>query len=264
MRRRWGAVWALVGVVGLVLFLPFAVTATAQDDTGDDGGENPALDAIRAAVPEGFPGEYDVQEGDADYLQLVALFGEDTIVSDFGDGSELTGQCGGFAYSYDKDGELIDAAVDFGDDDPPIDIGGDNFGDQAFTSGNRFQVDTEGVVTYFGFLPEVGDGPEDHRWEITTEGISLDSGGDPNPDFKNRNAGLVDLANDLPDFLKTNFNARVEGNLTSVNGLTCMGAGHVEFSGPFFNIISAAGLALAGAGVIGLLFNSRPAMTWRA
>ena len=37
-----------------------------------------------------------------------------------------------------------------------------------------------------------------------------------------------------------------------------------ELSGPFLNVISATGMALAGLGVIGLLFNSRPAMTWRA
>ncbi len=101
-------------------------------------------------------------------------------------------------------------------------------------------------------------------WEITTEGISLDRGGDPNPNFKNRNAGLVDLANDLPDLLKTNFNARIEGDMSTTNGLSCVGHAHIEFSGPFLNVISAVGLALAGAGVIGLLFNSRPAMTWRA
>ncbi len=120
------------------------------------------------------------------------------------------------------------------------------------------------MVVYFGFMPAVGDGPEEHRWEITTEGISLDSGGDPNPRLKNRNAGLVDLDNDLPAFLKTNFNARIEGRLDSNNLAPCIGAGHIEFRGPFLNIISATGLALAGAGVIGLLFNSRPARTWRA
>ncbi len=259
MRRPKPAriVVVVAGLALLTLAAPFATGAGAQDD-------DPALDAIRALVPEGNPGEYDVQEGDARFLQLVEAFGEDTIVTDFGDGSELSGPCGGFAFSYDNDGGLIDAAVDFGDGAPPVDIGGDNAGSQAFTAGNRFQVDTEGVVVYFGFMPAVGDGPEEHRWEITTEGISLDSGGDPNPRLKNRNAGLVDLDNDLPAFLKTNFNARIEGRLDSNNLAPCIGAGHIEFRGPFLNIISATGLALAGAGVIGLLFNSRPARTWRA
>lgn len=234
--------------------------ASAQDDQE----QNPALDAIRASVPEGFPGEYDEQEGMDTFLELVLLTGDDTIVSEFGDGSTLTGPCGGFAYSYDKDGQVIDGAMDAGTIDPPIDIAGANIGQQAFTSANRFQVDSEGVVTYFGFMPRQGDGPFNHDWEITTEGISLDRGGDPNSLGKNRNSGLVDLANDLPSTLKTNFTARIEGNMVSDNLADCVGAGHVEFSGPFVNAISALGLALAGAGVIGLLFNSRPAMTWRA
>ena len=252
-RRRAGVVAAALLVTTTILLGPLAAGVAAQDP----------LDAIRDAVPEGFPGEYDEQEGMATFLELVAVTGDDTIVSNFGDGSSLTGPCGGFAWSYDADGQIIDGAVDWGDDNPPIDVAGDNIGEQAFTSSNRFQVDSEGVVTYFGFMPQQGDGPEDHRWEITTEGISLDRGGDPNELLKNRNAGLVDLANDLPDLLKTNFTARVEGNLRSNNLPDCRGAGHVEFSGPFFNLVSAVGLAFLGAGVIGLLFNSRPARTWR-
>ena len=237
--------------------------ATAMSTAFADEAPNPALDAIRAQVPEGFPGEYDEQEGMSTFMALVEATGDDTIVSEFGDGSGLTGPCGGFAYSYDKDGDVIDGAFDAGTDAPPIDIAGDNIGSQAFTAANRFQVDSEGVVTYFGFMPLEGEGPLNHDWQITTEGISLDRGGDPNSLGKNRNSGLVDLANDLPSAFKTNFTARVEGNMTSDNLADCMGFGHVEFSGPLVNAISAVGLALAGAGVIGLLFNSRPAMTWR-
>ncbi len=264
MRRRMRRGTALISVVGLVLFLPLASLATAQDDADDES--NPALDAIRAIIPEGEPGEDDEQEGMDTFLALVAATGDDTLVTEFGGGSKLTGPCGGYTYSYNKKGAVIDGAFDAGTSDPPVDIAGANVGQQAFTSSNRYQVDTEGLVTYFGFMPfEAGeDGPRNHDWEITTEGISLDRGGDPNNNGKNRNAGIVDLANDLPDFFKTNFTARVEGFLNSDNLASCVGEGHVEFSGPFLNIISAVGLALAGAGVIGLLFNSRPAMTWRA
>ena len=120
-------------------------------------------------MPEGFPGEYDEQEGMDTFLELVLLTGDDAIVSEFGDGSTLTGPCGGFAYSYDKDGLLIDGAMDAGTIDPPIDIAGANIGRQAFTSANRFQVDSEGVVTYFGFMPREGDGPFNHDWEISVE-----------------------------------------------------------------------------------------------
>ena len=254
---RWRV--TVVAIAAAVwLCAPVLVGAAVAQDDG-----NPALDAIRQQIPEGEPGEWDEQEGMDTFLALVAATGDDTIVSDFGDGSTLKGPCGGFAYSYDKDGVVIDGAFDAGTDLPPIDIAGDNIGQQAFTSGNRFQVDSEGVVTYFGFMPLEGDGPFNHDWEITTEGISLDRGGDPNSLGKNRNSGLVDLANDLPGPFKTNFTARVEGKMTSDNLADCMGAGHVEFRGPGLNAVSVTGLALAGAGVIGLLFNSRPAMTWR-
>ena len=72
----------------------------------------------------------------------------------------------------------VDAAADWGDDNPPVDL---LDGGQAFTTSNRFKVDTRGVVVYYGFMPHEGDGPIDHEWEVKTSGISLDSGGDPNP-----------------------------------------------------------------------------------
>ena len=140
-------------------------------------------DALRALVPEGEPGDLDVTQGDAIYKQIAAEVGKSTDVADFGDGSELTGPCGGFAWSYDGDGKLIDAAADLGNDTPPIDLLDNK---QAFTSGNPFKVDTRGVVVYFGFAPQTGDGPRNHEWTIKTAGVSLDSGGDPNGDAKNR------------------------------------------------------------------------------
>jgi hypothetical protein len=218
-------------------------------------------DALRALVPEGEPGDLDVTEGDALYLRIASEVGKSTDVADFGDGSELTGPCGGFAFSYDGDGKLLDAAADLGNDSPPVDLLDNK---QAFTSGNPFKVDTRGVVAYFGFSPQTGDGPRNHSWTIKTAGVSLDSGGDPNGDAKNRNAGLVDLGKELP--LTFSFKTKVSGEMVSQNLAPCTGKGWVEFEGgfPLATVPGVVGSVLLLGGLIGLLFNSRPAMTWKA
>jgi hypothetical protein len=218
-------------------------------------------DALRALVPEGEPGDLDVTEGDALYQRIAAEVGKSTEVADFGDGSELTGPCGGFAFSYDGDGKLIDAAADMGNDSAPIDLLENK---QAFTSGNPFKVDTRGVVAYFGFAPQSGEGPRDHKWTIKTAGVSLDSGGDSNGDGKNRNAGIVDLGEELP--LTFSFKTKVSGELTSQNLAPCNGKGWVEFDGgfPLTTVPGIVGGVLLLGGLVGLLFNSRPAMTWKA
>ena len=176
-------------------------------------------------IPEGVPGDYDIQEGDERFLQYVDAFGETTQVADFGPGSKLEGECGGFAWSYDSNGELIDGAFDAADDNPPLDLVADGPGiaEQAFTSSNPFLVDPGGTVVYYGQaeIGPNGDGPLDHRWYIRTQGISLDKGGDPNTAGNNRNAGLVDLAEQLP--IKFTGLFRIEGNLMSQNGITCDG-----------------------------------------
>lgn len=233
-----------------------APAGSAQDDPND---------LLRALVPEGDPGEFDIDEEDARFLQFVEVFGASTEVADFGDGSQLTGPCGGHAFSYDGDGQLIDAAFDAGDDAPPIDLtnSGPGVPQQAFTSSNPFKVDTAGVVLYFGFYPLEGEGPRDHRWTIKTEGISLDSGGDPNPNGKNRNAGIVDLGKELP--FGFSFKAKVEGEIMS-DLAPCFGKGHVDFQGPFplATVPGAVGTVTLLGGLFGLLFNSRPAITWKA
>ncbi|MGH9133686.1 MAG: hypothetical protein ACRDZZ_07100 [Ilumatobacteraceae bacterium] len=248
----------LIGGIALLVGLGFlgGSPAGAQDD--GDGGDD-ALDELRALIPEGEPGEYDLTEADAMFGELADAYGASTAVDDFGDGSKLTGLCGGFAYSYDEDGELLDAAADFGDDDPPVDL---LDGGQAFTSGNRFKVDTRGVVVYYGFMPRDGDGPLDHRWTIKTSGISLDSGGDTNTAGENRNSGIVDLADDLP--VKFSANTKVKGDLSSANIGGCEGEGHVEFIGNgLTDPVGIAAIALFAGGLLGLLFNARPAMTWK-
>ena len=180
-------------------------------------------------------------------------------VEEFGSGSRLTGPCGGFAYSYDDDGFLLDAAADLGDASPPIDL---LDGGQAFTADNPFKVDTSGVVIYYGFSPCDGDGPHDHRWTIRTSAISVGSGGDPNPLGQNRNVGLVDLDEQLPfDFSAM---VTVKGELTSQNLEPCIGDGHVEFiGGGLLTPIGIASLAVFAGGLVGLLFNARPAKTWK-
>jgi hypothetical protein len=250
-RAKWIAISAIA--VGLtVVGLTTAQSATAQDDD--------VLEQMRDLIPPGEPGEYDLTEADAEFGEFVVLWGETTEVADFGDGSKLTGPCGGFAYSYGEDGELIDAAFDLGDRLPPFDP---LDGEQAFTSSNPFKVDTRGIVVYYGFAPRGGDGPLEHDWFIRTSGISLDEGGDPNTAGENRNAGIVDLAEDLP--VKFSAKVKVEGELTSDNLEACIGQGHVEFIGNgLFDPVGIGALVLLGGGIFGLLFNARPAQTWKA
>ncbi len=247
---RWG------GVV-------IAVTALVSSGPADAGTEPPsddALEELRSEIPEGFPGEQDLTEAREEYLRLVSAYQQTTDVGDIGTGSTLTGLCGGYAYSFDKDGDLLDAVIDIGDDRPPVDI---IDGGQAFTSNNPFKVDPRGLVQYYGFSPEEGDGPANHEWFIKTSGISLDKGGDPNTDLKNRNTGLVDLDNDLP----VKFSAKIEvsGEMTSTNQPTCKGSGYVDVVGNgLTDPIGLAGLALLAGGFFGLLFNSRPAYTYKS
>lgn len=256
--RRWAAVAAMAFFLTGGVYLADAMAGAPPPGTDLDDSQ---LDALREQVPEGFPGEYDLEESAAIYDAVAGIVGGEPVDADvaIGSGSELLGVCGGFAYSYDKDGNRIDAAFDAGDGAPPVDI---IDGGQAFTSGNRFKVDTEGLVQYYGFMPPSGDGPEDHRWEIKTGGISVDSGGDPNPQLKNRAAGIVDLADDLP--VAFTVNTEITGKLNSQNIGQCVGEGHIEFIGPAFGPVGIAALALFGGGILGLLFNARPAMTYRA
>lgn len=254
MRQTW---WVKGAAVAGLILLVSAGPARAQDD----GVDQSTLDALRAEVPEGEPGEDDIQEGDDRFGRLVAITGENgenTVVS-IGPSSSLEGVCGGWAYSFDENGELIDSAIAIGNGTPPIDTFD---GGQAFTSSNPFQVDTRGLVQYFGFMPRDDVGPMDHEWTIKTSGISLDSGGDPNENGENLNAGIVDLAEDLP--VKFSAKVQVSGQLDSSNIGSCIGEGHVEFIGNgLTDPVGLAGLALLGGGIFGLLFNARPARTWR-
>lgn len=253
-RQLTGAL-ALVVVLGLLVAMMWPRPATAQEPIDAE-----TLEQVRATVPQGFPGKFDLTSASAEFGRLVSIFGGSTDVADFGDGSQLTGLCGGWAYSYDKDGQLLDAAVDFGDNTPPIDLLEFT---QAFTASNRFRVDPRGAVVYYGFAPETGDGPLNHSWYIKTSGISLDKGGDPNALLKNRNTGIVDLDKDLP--VKFTANVKVDGHMMSQNQPDCFGKGHVAIEGDgLTDPVGVAALALMGGGFFGLLFNARPAYTYSA
>jgi len=250
MRRK---LRSAIGLAGLALGLGLTIGAVSHAGT-----EPPPLPLDDFETLDPTNEDIDVEQAGEDYDRLAALVVASTDASSFGGGSSLTGPCGGVAYSYAENGDRIDAAIDLGDGSPPIDLMG---GGQAFTSGNPFKVDTQGIVAYYGFMPEMGDGPKDHSWSIETAGVSFDSGGDPNELGNNRNAGIVNLKDDLP----FKFSAKVEisGNLTS-DLEECKGEGYVEFEGDgLLGPAGIAGLLLLGGGLGGLLFNARPAMTFK-
>ncbi len=212
----------------------------------------------------GFPGKYDLPAG-----QLIV----DGVIEDLsalpcpepGGGSKLAGQCLGMAMSFDDKGQLLDIAADLDPDGAPIDIiESQEKGEvvRAFSQSNPFKVHLDGFVAYVGKAGEFGAGPSNHRWSIKTFGVELDSGGDPNPKGKNRNAGGVNLADDLPAAAKFNALFKIDGELKSDNGISCDGSGYFETTGGLPVPEGIGVVALVGAG-LGALFNARPAKTWK-
>ena len=266
------------------------------EDRNDDGIPDMPLEGPDGDVPEGIPGIWDDAIGATtpeEFMERVDL-GEGFDLTDTG--ATLVGPCGGLVIAYGADGNSIDAAVDLADPGPPIDLNGN----PAFTEGNPFKVDTGGTLAYFGFTPdnnlsEAGNvlAPEqygdpnkafhDHKWEVVVMGISFDSGGDPNQRDKNRNAGISELGELLPFEFRAKVKAKgvmvdlwAPQDLPEYDGDNvaatfagheyCFGEGWVEFQGdgPIYYGAAALGAALAAAGFAGLLFNARPALSWRA
>lgn len=253
--------------------IAFYVAELADADFDGDGVpdiEDSDGDGI-PDIPEGEPGDRDIAPGDGQFLQAITsdlqAQGLTTIV-DNDDGSDLLGDCGGMAMSFDGDGQLIDMAIGVpsneggGPSGQLIDVMGEGFGTRAFTKTNPFVVDTR--VIYIGTLPKEGDGALEHNWSIKTQGISLDKGGDPNENLKNRNIGEVSL-DEIPAFLRPAGIFPMKGQLDSENGRSCTADGWIQFEGgnPLISAPSAVAAALGATGVVGLLFNSRPAMTWK-
>ena len=139
----------------------------------------------------------------------------------------------------------------------------------------------------------------DHSWSLFIMGVSADRGGDPNQRDKNRNAGVVELGeilSDVPvpeavyDLTELNMQVKAKGAIIDLyaegnpNGRRlpddydlgviqaeagprefCFGEGWVKFNGSGPGIVpTALASILAAAGFAGILFNVRPAQSWRA
>lgn len=248
-------------VVDLMEFIPEQFRADFTDQNGDgipDIGELP---------PEGIAGIWDDKIGEVSEEGFLAAVSGDFDQGD--DGSSLTGPCKGVVISYDADGNSIDAMFDRGGADPLYDV----YGNQKMTRSNPFEVDTAGTIVYYGSsIPETF---HNHRWFLMAEGVFKDDGGDPNPRDKNRNAGSVDFG----DLLPFQFTALIKAKgawvdqwgpeelpeMESYPAPNCVGEGWVQFVGPnpLATPPGVLALALAAAGFTGVLFNARPALSWR-
>lgn len=184
-----------------------------------------------------------------------------------GSGSALSGPCYGMAWSYDSDGQPLDRAADWSFVNPPVDLYGDGEGEFAFTSDNPFEVDVNGFVIYTGVANglEPGSGPREHDWflqiKLFGNGTNVDAGGDPNNSGENRNAGAVNVRDDLPAAAKISAVISINGRMeTQARDFRCVGSGFVDLQGGLDPTVP--GVALAAIAAIGLLFNARPALTW--
>ena len=271
-------------VIDLTDFITVQDVALWADRNGDHIPDIP-VEGAEGDIPEGIAGIWDDAVGAVTAEEFLARVDPEGTGFDLDEeGAYLFGPCGGAAMSFAANGDSLDAAVDLGDGSPPVDI----YGEAAMTAGNPFQVDSGGHVAYFGFTredPGLTLGAfHNHRWEVVVMEVAADDGGDPNPQDKNRNAGLVGLFDTLP----FQFRAKVQAQGVFVDqwgdadlpaytaddvqtvfaGHTvCFWEGWVEFVGggfPLFTIPGALASALALAGFSGVLFNARPALSWRA
>lgn len=211
--------------------------------------------------------------------QIARAGGDQGLIA--GSGSSLKGPCMGQAWSFDADGRPLDAAFDWNRELPPVKYTPDPDEPlvQAFTADDPFLVHVDGAVIYTGIAGgfEDGTGPYDHDWFIRMNfvgfaGTNVDSGGDPNTSYENRNAGAVNLNQDLPQPAKISglvaVNGQIaapgtgEGAVGAQNTLPflCVGSGFVDMTGGI--PVTAPGVALLVMSTAGLLFNARPAKTF--
>ena len=213
--------------------------------------------------------------------QIAKVGGDDGLIA--GSGSALKGPCMGQAWSFDADGNPLDVAFDWNREQPPMKYSPDGADAplvQAFTADDPFVVDLNGVVIYTGIaggFPD-GTGPYEHDWFMKMNfygfaGQNIDTGGDPNSGFENRNAGSVNLYEDVPEIAKINGLMAINGKMAAPgtgNGarddfntipFLCVGSGFVEFTGgtPLASVAGGAAVLLS---TVGLLFNARPAKTF--
>lgn len=251
MRRR-----RRIAVGSILLFLlTLAAPTVAQEPYDDVNGDGiPDLPPLIAPAWDDL-GDLDDLQGAQTEAEFRSRTNLDAFTGD--EGSQLTGPCGGTTISYDRDGISMDMALDNGDDAPPVDANGE----QAFTKGNPYEVDPEGLVYYRGSTaPAVFNF---HVWEVTVQGIGLDSGGDDNPQDETENEGMVLLYEvlDIPEFSAL---LKVEGFIEDAED-RCDGSGWVHFKSESNPILTPPGIIaglLWASGFTGLLFLSRPARTW--
>jgi hypothetical protein len=281
--KRWRNLIFVVAVLGLLTVAPFAaaggdpepmvidfnefIPAEFQDQFEDINGDGiPDFKDGPVEGPTGVAGIWDDAFGEVDDTTWTTI--EDDLAA-AGKGSSLTGPCKGVAISYDANGMSVDAIIDTGGPGPLIDI----YGNQTMTRGDPMKVDTGGVLLYFG--SSVPATFHNHRWFLQAAGIFKDDGGDPNPRDKNRNAGSVDFGELLP----FEFSALVYANgawvdewgpaelpeMDSYPEPNCVGHGWVQFvsDAPLFTGPGLVSLMLAALGFTGVLFNARPALSWR-
>jgi hypothetical protein len=235
------------------------------EDRNDDG-----IPDFKEVPPEGVAGIWDDQVGEVEDEAFIAAVDPTGAGFDTDDeGASLTGPCKGVAISYDSEGTSVDAMFDTGGADGPRDV----FGNLKGTKGNPMEVDTGGTLLYFGSSQPATF--HNHQWFLKAQGIFKDNGGDPNPRDKNRNAGAVDFGSLLP----FEFTAIVKAKgawvdeygpeelpeMASYPAPNCVGEIWVKFVGPNPLLTPPGILAmlLAAAGFTGVLFNARPALSWR-
>ena len=269
--------------IDLTDFITLDAVSQWEDRNADHIPDMP-VEGPDGVIPVGIAGIWDNAIGATTPEDFIARVDPAGTGFDLGEKAAiLFGPCGGAVISYDAHGDSLDAAVDLGDGNPPVDI----YGEAAFTAGNPFRVDPGGKVAFFGFTladPSLLLGAfHDHRWEVVILGVSADEGGDLNAQDKNRNTGLMELDELFP--FQFQAKAKVQGVLVDRWGgaelpeysaddlgafaghAICFGEGWVQFVGdgnPLFTVPGALATALALAGFSGVLFNARPALSWRA
>jgi len=279
--RRWRNLLLAAGLVALMA-IPYTsaaaeeqqvdlmqfIPAQFQGDFADQNGDGiPDLGAI---PPEGVAGIWDDKVGEVDDASFLAAVSGVTIETG-NKGSSLTGPCKGVVIAYDSSGMSVDAMFDTGGAGPLMDI----YGNQKMTRANPLKVDTRGVLVYFGSSQPATF--HNHRWFLKAAGIFKDDGGDPNQNDENRNAGSVDFGSLLP----FSFTALVEADGAWVDEWgpselpemaagayptpNCVGHGWVKFVGPspLTTPVGMISVLLAAAGFTGVLFNARPALSWK-
>ena len=119
-----------------------------------------------------------------------------------------------------------------------------------------------GVVAYYGFTPQEGVGPENNSWFVKTAGISLDSGGDAQrrrrqPERRHRRSRRGPAGQVLRQRQDQRRVDVRQPRAACGRGQHRVHRQRADRSGR--DRLS----ALLGGGLVGPLFNARPAMTYR-